>query len=315
MFMLIFSGCKRKVLELHGRIESNEIEVVSEVSGIVLELNMGEGMEVQKEDVIVTISNEKQLLAINELETTIKYKETRLKELEKKQEEQLDEILAEIKIAEIDYQYWENCYHNYESLYRAGAVTGEEFSDIEYEYRLSQQKLKNLNDAAARLRLEQENAIDHSLAALELDLQLAMIELEKTKQELEKYRIRAPIKGTYLVRNVNIGDTVYPGTSIGVISNLEDLWVDVYVPQREINSVRPGQEVVLKSICLPGEKIKGKIVFVAKSAEFIAPNVDRVVAERNTVYRVRIKVMSHHDDLRPGMTVNVQIKLSDKSPE
>ncbi|HEX9060976.1 MAG TPA: efflux RND transporter periplasmic adaptor subunit, partial [Clostridia bacterium] len=115
---------------------------------------------------------------------------------------------------------------------------------------------------------------------------------------------KAPVDGTYILKNVNIGDMVNVGSSIGTISDLNDLWLKVHIPQRNIGAVKLNQEVELKSISLPGEPIKGKIIFISDKAEFTPKDTETSEAKENTVFMIKIKVMNNIEKLKPGMSLD-----------
>jgi len=102
---------------------------------------------------------------------------------------------------------------------------------------------------------------------------------------------------------------VNTGTSLGTISDLTDLWVRVYIPQRNINIVKLNQEIELTTVSLPNKSIKGQIVFIADEAEFTPKNTETSEAKENTVFKLKIKIMDNIESLRPGMTINATIPL------
>lgn len=182
--------------------------------------------------------------------------------------------------------------------------------------KLKEKKLEDLKSAANNVKPKQNAAIksssDTSLEIAEIDLEQSRVALEQSKLVLSKYKIKAPSDGTYTQRSVSIGDMVNTGGNIGTLSDLGDLQVRLYIPQRNKNLVSLNQEIDLKAKALEGKTIKGKIVYIANEAEFTPKNVETDEAKENTVYKIKVKILDNIDKLAPGMTIDADIPLGGK---
>ncbi len=186
--------------------------------------------------------------------------------------------------------------------------------------KLKQKKLDDLKSAPTATPAKQkagaaslpDSVPEQSVQAAETDLEQSKIALEQANIMLSKYKIRASASGTYIERNVNIGDIVNAGGNIGAISDLTDLQVRVYIPQRNKNLVSLNQEINLKSKALSDKNIKGRIIYIADEAEFTPKNVETDEAKENTVFKMKVKILDNIDLLRPGMTVDAYIPLGGK---
>lgn len=143
------------------------------------------------------------------------------------------------------------------------------------------------------------NAVDTAKA----DLDQSLAALGQAELQLGKYSIKAPSGGTLLHTNADAGDIVNTGTSIATISDLTGLYVNLYIPQKYLNSISPGQKLMLKTNALPDQPIKSEITFISGEAEFTPKNIETSEAKENTVFRFKLIIKDHIEVLKPGMTV------------
>jgi len=119
------------------------------------------------------------------------------------------------------------------------------------------------------------------------DADLAELALSRTV-------IRATFGGRVLVRHLDVGATVNDGTAVYEIADLNPLYADVQVPERQVAQLKPGQLVRLMT---DEEGSSGEA-----EIERIAPSVD---ATTGTV-KVTL-VLRRANGLRPGSFVRVGI--------
>ncbi|MCX8129160.1 MAG: efflux RND transporter periplasmic adaptor subunit [Clostridia bacterium] len=247
---------------------------------------------------------------------------------------------ASVETAQISYDYWLDKYKKIKELYNSDKVSESELSDAKYKLDTAGQQLKTSNEqlnsaqsqldllkngaseqaiqaaqanyeqTVAQLDLLKNGSTSQAIKAAEADLEQSKASLEQAKLLLSKYHVKSPVDGTLILNNVNIGDMVNVGTSVGTVSDLNDLWVKVYIPQKNLNAVKLGQELELKSPLVEGNIIKGKVIYIASESEFTPKNTETKDAKENTVFKVKVKIMDNVDKLRPGSTIDAYIPLS-----
>jgi len=117
---------------------------------------------------------------------------------------------------------------------------------------------------------------------------------ELAELELSRTTIRAPFSGVVLRRHLDLGATVSFGTVVYELADLNPLYADIQVPERQVASIRVGQRVRLVADASKRE--------VTARIERIAPVVE---ADTGTV-KVTVAVEGS-SDLRPGAFVRVHI--------
>ena len=144
-----------------------------------------------------------------------------------------------------------------------------------------------------------------SVVAAAADLRRARASLEDVQYNFTHTTIISPRDGVILTKHVEEG-TVVPagtaalaqGTAIVTIADITEMYVMADVDEVDISRVAEGHPVEIAVETLPNETIRGEV-------EKIFP---QGTEEANVVYfPVRIRVLDHHRELRPGMTVDANI--------
>lgn len=166
-----------------------------------------------------------------------------------------------------------------------------------------------LNEAAARARglkadLDRLQALFEQQLAAEKDLNKAQTDWEQAdaaRQAVELdvayTRITAPYDGQISRRQVDRGQTVSDGTHLFTIADADPLLALVYLPEREVARLEPGQEVVVTSDANEALRLTGTVLR-------IAPIVDT----RTGTVKVTCQVRSDDEAMRPGSFVRVQVQ-------
>jgi HlyD family secretion protein len=334
--VLLFSSCgEAKNLELSGTIESTQVDAFSEASGKIIKLDKEEGDPVKQGDVIAELDGRLQELAVKQQEAVVKLKAAKLDELKAgTRPQQLDQAEAAAKsaalavknadtgvdTAQTSYDYVLEKYNNIKALYDSKSASENDLLDAKYKVDTAGQQLDvakkqlesaraQLESANAQLDLLKKGSTSQTIQAAEADLEQSQAALEQAKLTLEKYKVKAPMDGTLITKNAELGELINTGASAGTVSDLGNLWMYVYIQQKYLNRIALDQELYLRVKALDGSLVKGKIVFISGSAEFTPKNAETDEARENTVFKVKIKILERVDELRPGMTADAIIPL------
>jgi HlyD family secretion protein len=123
--------------------------------------------------------------------------------------------------------------------------------------------------------------------------------------QLEKTVVRAPIAGMILFRNLEVGETAMPGSTVMVVGQLEMVELIVYIPETEYGKIMLGDQVSIKVDSFTGETFKGSVVNISNQAEFTPRNVQTVEGRSATVYAIKLNVPNADQKLKPGMPADV----------
>ena len=164
------------------------------------------------------------------------------------------------------------------------------------------------DQAKAQYDLIKNGATTQTITVAQTNVAQAKNNLELATLQLDKFTIKAPSNGRLIYKNVEPGQVVFPGSSVVTISDQKDLWAKFYIPETEKHKIDVNKIVIIKSKAYPNEDIKGKVIFVSDKAEFTPKNVETKEAKENTVFAVKVKLLSLVDKLKPGMTVDIELE-------
>ena len=141
------------------------------------------------------------------------------------------------------------------------------------------------------------NAI--SKQTLDIDkanLEVATANVNQQQALLNKKLIRAPFTGKLGIRLIDVGQYLEAGTAISTLQALDTIFVDFFLPQQALSSLKTGQQITLNSDAYPTDTFTGEITV-------INPKVD--TNTRNVKIRATLNNPNHK--LLPGMYVTVSI--------
>jgi len=131
------------------------------------------------------------------------------------------------------------------------------------------------------------------LQAAQADLARTEAEMQRTREKLKLYgktesvdqtfRLKSPIAGVVVERNLNPGQEVRPDSQgdkgLFVISDPSRLWFVLDVAEKDIGLAKPGAQVMLSATSVGDERVAGRIAHVAEQVD---PQT-RTVKVRGTV--------------------------------
>jgi membrane fusion protein (multidrug efflux system) len=159
-------------------------------------------------------------------------------------------------------------------------------------------KLARLNLERSKKLLPEKVITRSDFDATEAKFKQAAAEVDQIRATIDKKTIRAPFAGRLGIRMINLGQNLNEGDAIVSLQTMDPIYVNFQLPQQELHKIRQGLKVQLTGDALPEAGIAGKITAVN-------PQVD--AATRNV--RVQATVSNAHEQLHPGMFVNVTVVL------
>ncbi|HKA89182.1 MAG TPA: efflux RND transporter periplasmic adaptor subunit [Haliangiales bacterium] len=125
-------------------------------------------------------------------------------------------------------------------------------------------------------------------------------DIERTRKPAREIKLRSPVAGHVIQKNVVAGAYVQPGTPLLSIADLSTVWVVADVYEYEVARIRPGLAATLVLAAFPGERLPGKVTFVS-------PTVDPATR----TLKVRAELPNRDLRLRPGMYGDVYLATDD----
>lgn len=160
----------------------------------------------------------------------------------------------------------------------------------------------SLSVEAARAGVLQAEA---ALAQAEAALALTAAELERIDLQLSRMAISAPVDGAVLIRAVEPGQVVSPGSPLFVIADLSHLTITVFLPEDRYGQVDLGDPATVRVDSFPDQTFPAEVLRIADRAEFTPRNVQTEEGRRTTVFAVELLLHDPEGFLKPGMPADV----------
>jgi HlyD family secretion protein len=307
-------------LRVSGHVEATEVHVAAEVGGRILELRVGEGDRLDRGGVVAMLDTRDTELQIQRARADRATAVAQLRLLQagsrvediRQAEAQVDAagadamaIDADLKAAQIDLD-------RFEALLKANAGSQKQRDDARARVEVTRERLRSAQERvrAARetvARLKQGSRpeeIEAGRARVSAaDAQSAVLE-----KALADAQILAPVSGVVTQKLVDAGEIVMRGTPIVVVTDLDNAWANLFVPEPMVPRVKLGQPAKVVTDA-GGEGLQGKVTFISPKAEFTPRNVQTAEERSKLVYRIKVTVDNRGGVLKPGMPVDAELAL------
>ncbi len=259
---------ERKALEqdesFYGTVEAVEVLVSAQVMGRITGLFADEGERLQEGQLVVTIDDLLYRAQVEQARVTV--------ESARSQSAVVKANLHGVHIALARIR----------KLLSKGSATQMQLDDVE-----TQESVLKAQQKVVRAQVVQAEAA----------LQLAETQLAYT-------RVSAPVNGTVIRRDVELGETVLPGSALLTLADLSTMEVKVYIPGPMLGKIRIRQRVDLVTDSYPDRRLSGSVATIADEAEFTPKNVQTRDERVRLVYRVKVRVPNPEGILKTGMPVD-----------
>lgn len=279
-------------------IPVHQIQVSPKVSGMVIELNFEEGMQVKEGFILAKLEAvEYQAEYDRVLGMTLAAKH-RVQEMTKYRDDEVRQAKAELDdaVAQQEQLYLE--YRRNSELRAVNVVSPKDYELSESAYKSQAQRVKRLEIAKKLLEIGPR---DERIAAAKAEMAQTEAELVKAKWKLDNCTVRAPVSGTILSKKAEKGNMVNPAAfsnglsaSLCDMADLSDMEVDLAIAERDIGKIFKGQKCRVKAEAFPERVYTG---FVSR----LMPTADR--AKGAVPVRVKIDIPREEEGrfLRPEM--------------
>jgi len=266
----------------------NEVEVKSRVAGYLVKVYKDVGEIVKKGELLAELENKPLERKIEEVRTELENLQEKLSPQSYFIKSFKEKIAAKReRVEELKYRLQRR-----KKLYEKGLISREEIFNLEKQYNA---QLKEL------LALELE--FKENVKEIKRKIKVLKATLNRLEEELEQYKIRSPIGGVILKRNVEVGDyvnTFMETKPLFVIGDLRKLKTILEIDEEYSYLVRPGQKVYITIDSVPERVYEGRIVKIYKK-----------VNEKKKSFEVEVEA-DYDVELLSGTTVEANIIISEK---
>ncbi len=224
-----------------------------------------------------------------------------------------------------------------QTLYKNDDISTAQFDQYRNRFESAQAVMKQVQERAALVdagpRVEQVNAqrgqVERAHGAVKM-AQANSLELKRREQDIPTRRAEiarskanislidsqlsdtiamAPVDGVVLMKAVDVGEVVAPGTTIVTVGDIDHPWVRGYINETDLGKVKIGSKVRVTTDTYPGKVYNGRVAFIASQAEFTPKQIQTQQERVKLVYRVKIEVENPGRELKANMPADAEILL------
>ena len=271
------TGDVARIISASGAVRAlTTVEVGSQVSGQIIELNADFNSEVKEGDIIARIDPQTFERSVESGQANVLSAQANLA-VQK----------ANIASAEANFAQAERDVARQQALFAADAVARSTLEDNERALAVAK---ANLDVSKAQLR------------TFDATLSQRIATLRSAEVDLDRSIIRSPIDGVVISRDVDVGQTVAASFSAPILftiaQNLEDIRIDAAVVEGDIGGIDAGDVVEFNVDAYPDQTFRGTVEQVRLASETL---------QNVVTYTVVIEARNPRRQLLPGMTANVEI--------
>ncbi|MEO7774086.1 MAG: efflux RND transporter periplasmic adaptor subunit [Steroidobacteraceae bacterium] len=275
--VVVDRGVVEKTVSTSGSVAALvTVDVGSQISGQILQLNADFNSKVKKGD----------LLAVLDPQT---YK-SRVRSAE-----------ADLAVARA------NVGTQQASLKKAHTSLEQSQRDLKRQQTLADAKLIAVNAMEDTRKVTELAASDLEIAKAQLTNTQAAVQtrqsaLDQARIDLSRTEIRAPIDGVVISRSISMGQTVAASlqapTLFSIAQDLARIQIEAKVDEADIGTIKEGNQASFTVDAFPDQTFRGRVAQV----RLASANVQNVVT-----YSVMVQADNPSEILLPGMTANVRI--------
>lgn len=292
-------------LIVSGTVEAIELDLSTEVSGVLLERPVDEGAVVAKGQVIARVDPALYQIRVQETEAALRESQANLaRSLRGFRREEILGAAEQAREAEAEVGNAQANLTRAEELWKQQIVGQAELDSARRTSAVSQARFasarQNYQKLSAGLRVEDIDAARATVARLQAILDRARLDLTRSE-------IRAPMRGMVTEVRREPGEFVPAGGPILTIADLENLYCWVYLPAVDVGQVRIGDRVQVRVDAYPARAFPGVVAYVSPEAEFTPKSVQTREERVNLVFAVKVAVPNPDGSLKIGLPADVEI--------
>ena len=296
-------------LRLMGHVEATETDLSFKVPGIISAINFQEGDALQAGEVVATLDARDLRDEWRAAAARVKVAEAALARLlAGSRSQEIRDAKAAVQQAQADLENKRLDYERQEGLLARQAVPVARRDQARAAYLMAQEAWRRAQEHYSLVR---EGPRREDIDQARAELQQAKANLELAQTRLDYAVLRAPVSGVVLTRPAEPGEVAAVGATILTTADLDNVYVEVYVPQTDLGRLRLGQRAWVSIDAYPQREFPGWISFINAKAEFTPKTVETYKERVALVYRTKIRVDNPEHLLKPGMPAEVVIRFQD----
>ena len=289
-------GTMVKSVVATGKVEpTTKIEIKSKANGIIKALNADVDLAVKEGDILVELDKEQLAAALRGAEANLLAARASLEAAEAQARK--NSVEAEGP----DAEFARRAYDRARSLYAQSLIAQSTLDDAH--------GLVDMADNRKRAAQSQLAISQAKVAEARAQVAQAKAAADRAAEDVANATIRAPIRGTVLSRDVEIGSPVSSILNLGAnatlvmtLGDIAQVFVRGKVDEADIGRVRLGQQARIRVETFKDKSFNGRVTQISPMG---------VEKDNVTNFEVRVSIDNPGKELKANMTANAEIVLEE----
>jgi len=288
-----------------GTIEAREVNVAPKVGGQIEAILVEEGARVKPGDVLARIEHIGFDIQLRQAEAGVALAEAQLALLRSgAREEDIRQGEEALKQAEAALQVAAEDARRFRELAAKGSTTPKQRDDAEARSTVALAQRDGAREALKKLK---SFARPEEIAAAEARLAQARAAADFLRQQIADATVVSPVAGVVTRRPVEAGEMVAPGATLLTVAELDNVYVMLYVTERDLGRLRLGDAAEVRIDAFPDRAFAGRVTYVSPQAEFTPKNVQTKEDRVKLVFAVKVEIDNRDGALKPGVPADAWI--------
>jgi membrane fusion protein (multidrug efflux system) len=233
----------------NAAVKQDIVAVSAQVSGSVIEVNVREGQQVKRGDVLFRIDPAPYRVALEQAEAQLAAARLQTTQLRT----QAAGTGADIVGAQANLEIKRNALARQQALLKQGFTTRANYEDALNEVRAAETALADARARAANAHAAIAPGEQPSVAQ-------AQAAVDKARLDLSRTTVRAPMDGVIANSDrLQVGQAVAPGVGLLSIVHGKDAWVEANFKEKDLAEMARGQKVKIKIDAYPDQTFWGHV--------------------------------------------------------
>ena len=297
-------------------VSGNQVMVSAQVAGNIAKINVDNMDPVQAGDVLLELDDTNAKLSFEQAKSNLANAVRQISQLNYT----VKQLKSAVRANEITLAQAQGNLNRRVQLVKDGAIDKESFQHAKEAVELAK---ANLTTSQNQLEANQALLLDGPLNE-QPQIQSAVSNLKQAWLNLERTKIRSPIKGYVARRNAQVGQAVSVGGALMAVVNTDQMWLDANFKETQLTHMRIGQPVEIHFDLYGKDKtFDGKVVGIEMgtgSAFSLLPTQNATGNWIKVVQRVPVRIQLDpqqlaENPLRIGLSATVKVNVTDSQGE
>ena len=297
-------------------VSGNQVMVSSQVAGNISKINVDNMDPVQAGDVLLELDDTNAKLSFEQAKSNLANAVRQVSQLNYT----VKQLKSAVRANEITLAQAQGNLNRRVQLVKDGAIDKESFQHAKEAVELAK---ANLTTSQNQLEANQALLLDGPLSE-QPQIQNAVSNLKQAWLNLERTKIRSPIKGYVARRNAQVGQAVSVGGALMAVVTTDQMWLDANFKETQLTHMRIGQPVEIHFDLYGKDKtFNGKVVGIEMgtgSAFSLLPTQNATGNWIKVVQRVPVRIQLDpqqlaENPLRIGLSATVKVNVTDSQGE